>query len=499
MSRTKAYLRGLTSTTTQKVLAKSIGLIVTPIIISYLGSDQYGIWVVIGSFLGYMGLMDLGITGSVTQMIAKSDNQAKIAQINAIVNNSFFLQVLIGFIIIVLGVVLSFFFPDWFHVTPESRETVWLAFLLASIGYGISFPPKTLKGLIRGRQQIATTVWLEFALFILTTGLNLWLLDLGYGLMALPIGTIILRLLSYMVFYKMAKKAFPPLRLDFRLFRFSEAKNILGVSVVWFVGAMSAVVIYTSDTIIIGSVVGTGLVATYVLTFRLSEFARELIYTINSTAMPGLGQLAGEGEVDKIRSTFLISFPVVMNMTFASALFIIHFNENFVSVWVGKALYGGNELSLVFAVTLLTTVVFHSFSVILSSGLNVKVIAISRVTEALLNVGLSLWLVQSLGILGVALGTVLASVMTSFWVVPYTAMKYMQLTFSEGVQHFGRTIVLPGFLFFGLSLGIGEMADIDLYLALIIHFLTSILLIWTFGLPQGWKQKILCKTRRCSE
>lgn len=497
MSRTKAYIKGFTSTTVQKILTKIIGLIVTPIVLSYLGKDEYGIWIIIGSFLGYMGLMDFGITGSVTQLIAKSDNVEKVKKINSIVNNSFFLQVIIGLTIIVLGIVFSFFFPEWFEIHPDSKDTAWMAFLLATIGYGISFPPKTLKGLIRGKQQIALLVWLEFFLFVLTTALNLWMLHLGLGLLALPIGTIMVRLLSYAVFFKMAKRTFPALHLSIRYFKWQEAKGIFSVSSIWFIGAMSAVVIYSSDTIIIGSVIGTGVVTVYALTYRLSEFLREFIYTIGGTAMPGLGQLAGQGEINKIKNIFFTMFPLIMNITFAAVLFILLFNEAFVALWVGEELYGGNDLNTIFALTLLTTVVFHSFSVVLSSGLNLKAVAISRSLEAILNILISLWLVHDLGIIGVALGTVIASLMTSFWAVPYFASRYLQISFSDVIQRFGMSVGVSLVAYSLLYLLLYDLVQSDYgnVLTFILWCIFSLILTWLFGLSVQLKGKILERIR----
>ena len=36
------------------------GLVVTPIILGVLGTEQFGIWALIGSILGFIGLLDFG-------------------------------------------------------------------------------------------------------------------------------------------------------------------------------------------------------------------------------------------------------------------------------------------------------------------------------------------------------------------------------------------------------------------------------------------------------
>ena len=47
------------------------GLVVTPIIVGALGTEQFGIWALIGSILGFIGLLDLGIGPSVIRFAAE--------------------------------------------------------------------------------------------------------------------------------------------------------------------------------------------------------------------------------------------------------------------------------------------------------------------------------------------------------------------------------------------------------------------------------------------
>src|SRR5919106_5802974 len=47
------------------------GLVVTPIIVAALGTEQFGIWALIGSILGFILLLDLGIGPSVIRFAAE--------------------------------------------------------------------------------------------------------------------------------------------------------------------------------------------------------------------------------------------------------------------------------------------------------------------------------------------------------------------------------------------------------------------------------------------
>ena len=48
-----------------------VGLLLSPIILHWLGDTAFGIWVLIFSITGYYGLFDLGIRSSVVRYVSK--------------------------------------------------------------------------------------------------------------------------------------------------------------------------------------------------------------------------------------------------------------------------------------------------------------------------------------------------------------------------------------------------------------------------------------------
>lgn len=458
MNRTNSFVKGFASTTAQKILIKLIGLIVTPIVLTYLDTTEYGIWVVIGSVLGYVGLMDFGVTGATAAIAAKHNTQVNDHHINTVINNAFVMQSLIAMLILIVGFTVSFYFPDMFQMGAYSKEDAWLVFVMAIIGYAISFPPKSLKGLIQARQMISLSIWLEFFLFLFTTLLNLAMLDAGFGLLALPAGTIVMRLLAYPLFFYFAKKAYPRLGFDLSVISIANMKEIFGISAYWFVGMIAAMVIYSTDTILIGMFLSTAMVTLYALTFRLTEVIREFIYSISFTMMPAIGQIMGEGNALKAREIYLRSQPVILSLGAIGAIFVYFFNSHFVRFWVGEKYDAGDSLALIFAAAMFISIVFHASSLVISADLKLKGVTVVRIIEAGINIALSVWLVRIYGLMGVALGTLIAGLLTSFWLVPYMAMRHLGISVTQWI----RVIVLKTAAVFVVTL------------------------VWTYGLKHLW-------------
>jgi len=499
MSRTKSFIRGFASTTAQKVITKIIGLIVTPIVLTYLDKTEYGIWVIIGSVLGYMGLMDFGITGAISVIIAKNNTKDKEEHINIIINNAFLLQSLIGLFIILIGVIISFYFYDFFDIDNYSKDDAWIVFIMAVIGYGISFPSKSLKGLIKARQMISLAVWLEFFMFISVTSLNLYFLHLQFGLLALPLGTIIIRLLSYPIYMFFAKRAYPKLKFSISYISLDYIKDIFNVSSIWFIGMIAAMVIYSTDTILIGKLLDISLVTIYTLTFRLSEVFREFIYSISLTLMPAIGQIMGMGDMDKARKIYLSSQPLILSLAIVASIFVFLFNSYFVSFWVGDSYFAGEQLSLVFAIMLFTTVVFHSSSLILSADLRIKEVTTIRLLEAFINIVLTIWFLKLYGLIGAAIATLISSILTSFWYIPYLAMKHLQISFKRWFNLIIIKIlkVLVSIIF--LSIIVKQLfyfGNLGVFISFILYGVISLLILWLLTIDEEIKRMIYKKIKR---
>src|SRR4051812_16544113 len=74
-SRSSRFVRALSLTYVSIALTTAVGLWLTPFMITHLGQRQYGLWLVIGTTLGYLGLLDLGVVGLLPREVATASGQ----------------------------------------------------------------------------------------------------------------------------------------------------------------------------------------------------------------------------------------------------------------------------------------------------------------------------------------------------------------------------------------------------------------------------------------
>jgi O-antigen/teichoic acid export membrane protein len=122
-----------------------VGFFLTPFIISHLGQNGYGIWTLVGSFIGYYGLLNLGVGSAITRYIARYSAQNDIKNLNDVANTALAMFCVTG----LLAVIISFFVAEplalFFKVTPEHfiefKRIVWVL----GISTGLSFPSGVLE------------------------------------------------------------------------------------------------------------------------------------------------------------------------------------------------------------------------------------------------------------------------------------------------------------------------------------------------------------------
>ncbi len=181
---------------------------------------------------------------------------------------------------------------------------------------------------------------------------------------------------------------------------------------------IAALIILNTDNIIISHYLGPGEVAPYAITFKLFQMGLMVVTATIIALWPMYGQASERGEWEWIQRTYNRS--VFSQIIPGGLIWIggIIFSQVIIALWAGPAAYGG----LLVAFALGGHVYISSFggsNVSVVNGLNpTNIVVIFGLTEAALNLGISLALVEPLGIGGVALGTFVASLMVNTWFHP---------------------------------------------------------------------------------
>src|SRR3989344_7853095 len=86
----------------------TVGLILFPFIVSHIGKEVYGAYLLVMTFVGYFGVLDFGVGSAVAKYIAEFVGRDNIQKAGKIINASLFFYMVVGIIVTVALLILSF-------------------------------------------------------------------------------------------------------------------------------------------------------------------------------------------------------------------------------------------------------------------------------------------------------------------------------------------------------------------------------------------------------
>lgn len=403
-------------------------LVVIPIVLGFVGQSLYGVWIIIGEIMGYLRQMEGGLGFSIEQRIASIKWENNLSKLNTIFSSGVIIYSLFSLLAIIVGLCLTPFFVSIFKIDPEYNSLVTLVFLLAVLTMGLGLPLDVISSFLRGVQQQAWATGIAIVGSIFGFIIVLMLLFNGLGLLALPLSGLILLTFRYWFSWYLLKRAEKGISISTKYINKTTIKDLLRFSIFAFINQISSIIIFGTSSIIIGYFLGSNLVAIYILTFQLTLTLIGLVRRISTHLQPGFAEISSMQRVDQLRSLFTSSLRVLM--IFAALIFIaVYFmNNSFVALWVGHENFGGQALTIIFALLGIYTIFrTHSSALLLSTG-DVSFVARWVGLEAFLSLSISLILVNYLGLSGVALGTLLAGIIASVLVLVPKVLKKIDIS-----------------------------------------------------------------------
>ncbi|OPX90597.1 MAG: putative membrane protein EpsK [Pelotomaculum sp. PtaB.Bin104] len=395
-----------------------VGFFLTPFIISHLGQNGYGIWTLVGSFIGYYGLLNLGVGSAITRYIARYSAQNDIKNLNDVANTALAMFCVTG----LLAVIISFFVAEplalFFKVTPEHfiefKRIVWVL----GISTGLSFPSGVFGAMITARERYVALNIVNILVTLLRTGLTIMILLAGHGLAGIAYPTLAATVVSILAFMLLTKRIVPEFQIRFDRADIAVLKMLLVYGSFTTIISIADILRLKLNSIVIGRMVGMAEVGVYGVAALLVNYMLSIVSSGMGVLTPRFAALDSAENRKELQDTFLNSLSISSFIACGIGLMVLLFGDTFIFLWVGKDFEA--------AVTVLSILsVSYMFALSQSPGIGLmyalnkhRYYAAATMIEAIANVMLSILLAPRYGIVGVAMGTAIPMVLIKFFVQP---------------------------------------------------------------------------------
>lgn len=430
-SRTQNYLAGLVTGYTVTFAGILVGLWLTPFVLRHLDREAYGIFALGSDVIGWLALLDIGISAGLNVHLARRVGTANVEEINRYVSSTFFAQLIVVLLVLAVGLIIAFGFPTFFKVPADLKRDSILLVTFLVFGSAVTLGVRTFSTILVAHQQIHIDNLIRLGLLVIRTALTIFLLRNGWGLVSLAAASLTAVLITSALSVFRSYRLVPGLSIQRSHVSWDVLKEVGGVGIWFSLGGLAGLVILNLDRAVAGKMVSLEAVTLLVLTGRLYSLVQELLNQISNTARPALGQLLGQGKKTEALTAYRQMFTLSNGLAITIGLAIFAGNREFVIAWVGIENYGGTALDAALLLNLLVNVWILPNRAVLSSGLIVKPQTISRILEGILNLMFSVLLTLKFGLIGVALSTSLAALFTSFWYLPRLTARMFEHPFLQ--------------------------------------------------------------------
>ncbi len=444
-TRSANYAKGLLTGFASALAFVAVGLWLKPFTLRFLDGEEFAVFTLAGDLLILLTFLDLGQTTSLRAQAARLLARSE-AEVHELSDDYVFVQSISAALILLLGVVISFFAPDLLGVRDDLRPATMLTMFVLSFTTALNFAGRPFASLLFVRQRAQVSNAIQLASLALRVVLAVTLLWLGWKLMGLAIAALAAATLNLCLLIVGSRRALPRWRFSFRNSSLRRWWNRAGGLSLWFgLVNLAGLAIQSLDRIVAAYAVAVAATTTLILTGQVYVIANILVSQVTLTGMPVLGNLIGANDERVTFSAFRQLFTVSMGAAIMLVASLWAGNGAFVVAWVGAANYGGWKLDLWLALALIAATWSLPFRGMLSASLNARSQARVRVPEAALNLILSVVFALRFGLVGVAMGSVAAALVTSCWQLPLLVAQYFQRPTAEMLRLLCAPLVTTAF------------------------------------------------------
>lgn len=401
-----------------RLVNAAISLIATPIIISHIGMSYYGLWSIVFSLTGYYGLLDLGIRNALTKFIAEYREKDDPAEINRLINTSLPLFALIAPLIFAISIGIAFSFENIFKTENIPLSDAQTLVILIGANIGINFLFQPIATIITGYNRFDIDNGISIVSSTVRSILLIVTVSFGYGVIAMGLVVLLIDSLTIVAMLYFAHRLFPELTIRRRYINRQTFHRIFGFSLLAFIRNIARLILERTDVVLIGIFLGTSQSAVYSISESLIRYMRLATQSVTSVLLPLSVSLKEKGR-DAAIGRMMLAFPKYL---LAVSTFILiaggFFADTFIHLWVGSDFIDSYLVLCILMVARIFINSTESMSITAIGTGRDHFITVVSIVEMLANLGLSIFLVQKMGIFGVALGTAIPLSISRGIVIP---------------------------------------------------------------------------------
>lgn len=391
-------------------------LCIVPITLNYVDKNQYGVWLVLSSIIGWFSFFDIGLGNGLKTKLTESLTDGELIKARKYISTTYLLMFFISLAISIVFLI-SQYFIKWSEILNTDilpEETLKKVVFIVFASFSIQFILNVIVTVAAANQNTIIGAIINFLInsitlliiYILTLAfVNGTLVDLSLPMALTPVGVLII---ANIYLFSTKYKDISP-RVVF--FDVTLLKEIFGLGWKFFIIQLGLILVYNIDNLIIAQLFGPAEVTTYNVAFRYFSIITMLSGIIMAPLWAAFGEANRIKDYQWIRGTIKKLQIVILILALLSFCMAV-FAPWVYKFWVGKEIPIPLLLSVVLAIYTVVNA-FRTIYIYYMNGVGIITLQVILVgLTGLLNIPLGIFLGKLLGVPGVVLATLILSVIS---------------------------------------------------------------------------------------
>lgn len=429
--RSKLVKQNIIGSFTINVFSVLISFLYVPLILNYLDTERYGIWLTLTSIVSWFTFFDLGLGNGLRNKLAESIAKNNTALSREYISTTYY-YVSKSFLLLTIISIPLCFFLDWnsiLNVTLIPKAELTLIAMVVFIFFFMKFVLGLLTFVLKGLQKTALSDLFNpignlislIIIFVLTKTTTGSLFNLALTLSLAPVTVFLTASLFFYSKYKYLRPSFVHINKQLRSGLFNLGGKFFYIQI-------AALLLFSSANVIITQVLDPTQVTVYNIAYKYFTIPTIIFFIILNPLWSAFTDAYHKDDYIWCKAILkkLIYIAGVFTLGIIIMLIISSYFYNF---WVGDKVLIPFELSLALSVFAIFTVIVAPFTNFVSGVGKLKLGLFIVTIKILIYIPIAVLLTKLVGVSGVVWATIIVN-FSSIILEPMQTYKILNKTAS---------------------------------------------------------------------
>jgi O-antigen/teichoic acid export membrane protein len=426
----------------------AVGFFLSPFILHRLGDVAFGVFVLANSVVAYLGLLDLGMQSSVLRFVSKGHTKGDHEGASDAISAALWVRLQVSALALLLSAGIAVVFPHVFKVPADLANDARIAILIIGVITAISMSVGVVGGVISALNRYDLQNYVNLLQTAIRVVGVVFVLRTGHGIVGIALSELVATVAGNLLLVWIARRLYPELRIQLKKPKRETLRQIWSYSFYAFLTTIAVQLVYQTDNLVVGAFVSASAVTFFAIANNLCRYATQMVSSMGGTFVPAASTYEAAGDTASLlmlykngtRATLMISLPILIT-------FIVR-GPSFIGLWMGPEYAHNSGIVLI----ILSIALFFSYANRTAGAIAFgvekhKTTALWSIGEGVANLALSILLVHWYGIYGVAIGTMVPSLVVQVILWPRYISKLVGLSSFEVIAQIWAPMLLASIPF----------------------------------------------------